>query len=165
MIEQGNNSFNFYGEFTCKVDAKSRVRLPGEMIDQLKVIDNQTFIMNRGEDGQIILFPKPVWEEKLSALRQLNRFDSKSRDFTRLFMRGVSTVKLDAGNRLLIPKKLVEYAGISKEIAILALFDQFEIWDTDKYEAFVINRSQEDFQKLGQEVMVDNKPLDDNSKE
>ena len=165
MIEQGNNSFNFYGEFTCKVDAKSRVRLPGEMVDQLKVIDNQMFIMNRGEDGQIVLFPKPVWDAQLSKLRELNRFDSKAREFTRLFMRGVSTVKLDAGNRLLIPKKLVDYAGITKEISILALFDQFEIWDTARYEQSVVNRTQEDFQQLSQEVMVEKQPNDNNSNE
>lgn len=164
MIEQGNNSFNFYGEFTCKVDAKSRVRLPGEVIDQLKEIDNQTFIMNRGADGQIILFPKPVWDEKVNELRKLNRFDSEAREFTRLFMRGVSVVKLDAGNRLLIPKKLMEYAGISKEIAILALFDQFEIWDTARYQTSVVDKTQDEFHQLGQKVMV-KKPNDDNLKE
>lgn len=164
MIEQGNNSFSFYGEFTAKVDAKSRVRLPGDMIDQLKVVDNQTFVLNRGEDGQLILFPKPVWDEKLAQIRKLNRFDPKSREFVRLFMRGVSTVNLDAGNRLLIPKKLVEYAGITKQVSILALFDQFEIWDTKKYNADVVSKSQEEYRELGEEVMVEKQPDDTDSK-
>jgi len=160
MIEQGNNSFNLIGEYTCKVDAKSRVRLPGEVVDQLKLIDNQSFIMNRGQDGQILLFPKPVWDLKLADLRRLNQFDSEARDFIRLFMRGASIVKLDANNRLLIPKKLIEYAGIKKEISMLGVFDLFEIWDTAKYEADVLERPKEDFKQLSQKVMV-NKPADD----
>ena len=60
------------------------------------------------------------WTEVMSKLRKLNRFKSKDRKFARMFQKGATKIKIDSSGRLLLPKGLLGWAGIKKEIVIVA---------------------------------------------
>jgi MraZ protein len=83
---------------------------------------------------------------------ELNRFNRKNNDFIRRFTAGVKTVELDATGRLLIPKDLLSFAGINKELVISSAINIVEIWDKDKYEQ-AIDDAASDFADLAEEVM------------
>ncbi len=82
----------------------------------------------------------------------LNRFVKKNNDFIRKFTAGVKTVEVDTNGRLLIPKDLVVFAGIDKEIVLASAVNIIEIWDKDKYEASV-DVDADDFADLAEDVM------------
>ena len=84
----------------------------------------------------------------------LNRFNKKNNDFIRRFTAGVKTVEMDASGRLLIPKDLVNYAKIKKEIVISSTVNILEIWDKSLYET-AIDEAALDFGALAEEVMGD----------
>jgi MraZ protein len=94
------------------------------------------------------------WNELMQKMGQLNRFNRKNNDFIRRFTAGVKTVELDAAGRLLIPRDLLSFAGISKEIVISSAINIVEIWDKSKYEQ-AINDSANDFADLAEDVMGD----------
>lgn len=98
------------------------------------------------------LYPMAEWEKLMRKMNGLNRFKAKNNNFIRRFTAGVKTVEVDANGRLLIPKDLVGFAGIDKEIVLSSAINIIEIWDKDKYET-AISEASDDFAELAEEVM------------
>ena len=98
------------------------------------------------------LYPMQEWNVLMQKINGLNRFKKKNNDFIRRFTAGVKMVEVDANGRLLIPKDLVGFAGISKEIVLSSAVNIVEIWDKDKYEN-TIDEASDDFAELAEEVM------------
>lgn len=141
-----------FGEFECKLDAKGRFLLPSGLKRQLPQNEQESFVVNRGIDTCLVLFPIRVWEEELSKIHAKNQYIAKNRAFARKFQSGAMPVALDGNSRINIPKRLMEYAGLSKEVVLVASFDRVEIWDKDAYEAW-LDDDQFDMEKLSEEVM------------
>ncbi len=81
-------------------------------------------------------------------------YKNKNNDFIRRFTAGVKIVEIDANGRLLIPKDLVVFAKIEKEIVVSSAVNIVEIWDKDLYENAIENAT-DDFADLAEEVMGD----------
>lgn len=88
----------------------------------------------------------------MQKVNKLNRFKKKNNDFIRRFTAGVKVVEVDATGRLLIPKDLVAFADITKDIVVSSAINIIEIWDKDKYEQ-AIDDATGDFADLAEEVM------------
>tara|TARA_R110000868_G_scaffold1635_8_gene13120 strand:- start:4294 stop:4605 length:312 start_codon:yes stop_codon:yes gene_type:complete len=94
------------------------------------------------------------WNLLMQKMNKKNRFKKKNNDFIRRFSAGVKVVEIDATGRLLIPKNLVDVAGIAKEVVLSSAINIVEIWDKDNYEK-VLEETAEDFASLAEEVMGD----------
>jgi len=92
------------------------------------------------------------WETLMQKVNKLNRFKKKNNDFIRRFTAGVKMVETDAAGRLLIPKDLIAFSGISKDAVVASAINIIEIWDKDKYEQ-AIDDATGDFSDLAEEVM------------
>ena len=140
------------GEYECKMDAKGRLRLPTALIKQIGSGDNLIFTVNRGFEKNLMLYPKDVWEAKTKEINQrLNNYNKKHRAFIRYFYRGASELILDAAERVLLPKSLIEHAELQKEVILFAYQEQIEIWSKDHYLA-ELNSEPDDFSDLADEV-------------
>ncbi|MEE4177967.1 MAG: division/cell wall cluster transcriptional repressor MraZ [Bacteroides sp.] len=140
------------GEFDIKVDSKGRFMLPSGLKKQLMDGDQERFVINRGFEKNLTLYPQSEWQKISQEVNSLNLYNKKNREFVRYFFRGASEITLDAANRLLLPKSLLEYAGIDKEIVLFAYGQRIEIWARDVYEA-MMNNEPEDFSSLAEDVM------------
>ena len=100
------------------------------------------------------LYPINEWEELIKRVNSLNRFKKKNNDFIRRFTAGVKFIEVDNNNRILIPKDLIEFSNIKRDIVFSSSVNIIEIWDKDKYEYAIVD-SREDFAKLAEEVMGD----------
>jgi MraZ protein len=98
------------------------------------------------------LYPLQEWEALMQKVNKLNRFKKKNNDFIRRFTAGVKVVDLDASGRLLIPKDLLGFAKIEKEIVVSSAVSIVEIWDKTLYEK-AIDDAASDFADLAEEVM------------
>ena len=94
------------------------------------------------------------WTKESDRINKLNRFVKKNVDFIRKFMAGVKHVELDSTGRLLIPKDLIKYAGITKEIMLASVVNKIEIWDRAEYES-AVDYDPEEFADLAEDVMGD----------
>ena len=88
----------------------------------------------------------------ISKVNSLNRFKKKNNDFIRRFTAGLKFIELDSNGRLLIPKDLIEFSNIKREIVLSSSVNIIEIWDKDSYESSIVD-SRDDFAKLAEEVM------------
>lgn len=140
------------GTYECKVDAKSRLSMPSGIKKQLLPKLEEGFVLKRSVFQNCLeLYPMSEWEVLMQKLNKLNRFKKKNNDFIRKFTAGVKLVDVDANGRLLIPKDLVVFAGIKKEVVVASAINIIEIWDKATYESSIDDVS--DFADLAEEVM------------
>jgi len=151
---------NFIGEFDCKLDLKGRLMLPSGLRKQLSPEANQSFVVNRGFEQCLVLYPKNDWDRISAEVNQLNQYVKKNREFIRYFYRGATELSLDSAGRILLPKRLQTYGEIEKEVVLFGYSDRIEIWDKDKYENLLTDEP-EDFANLAEEVMGNKNKSDD----
>ncbi len=149
------------GTYECKVDAKGRLMMPAALKKQLAKELQEGFVVKRSVFNSCLeLWPMSEWEVMMQKLNGLNRFVKKNVDFIRRFTAGVKVIEADASGRLLIPKDLIGFASISKDIVLTSGGNIIEIWDLEAYEAAVSNE-EGDFAALAEEVMGDQNSIPD----
>lgn len=141
------------GVYECTIDAKGRLLLPAPFKKQLQSVLKKGFVVKRSVFQKCLEFyTMDEWNLLVKDVNKLNRFRKKNVDFIRMFNAGVKPVELDATGRILLPKDLVTFAGISKTLVMSAAVNMIEIWDKDRYEQ-AINDPGVDFGSLAEEVM------------
>jgi MraZ protein len=143
----------FLGEYEATLDQKGRFLLPGGLKKQFPDGEN-LFVITRGFEGNLSLYPTKTWETIIASISKLNDFDPKVRQFKTMFLGGATQVELDAAGRMLLPPSLKEYAGLIKDIIITPDTDKVKIWDASKYKKLFEDFSPTDFSSLANEVMV-----------
>ena len=143
---------HFLGEFDCKLDAKGRMVIPSNLKKQLPEAEAEGLVINRGFEKHLVVYTKKEWNKITDELSKLNQYEEKNRTFLRYFTRGATELTLDSANRVLLPKSLMEYAGIQTEVTLLCQFNKIEIWATEAYEAHM-DSEPENFAALAEEVM------------
>ncbi len=143
--------YDLTGEFEVKLDDKSRLRLPAQLMKQLAPNVSGKLVLNRGFEKCLLLYPADVWAEKTKEVNQLNTYNAKKRAFVRYFYRGATTVLPDANDRILLSKSLMEHAGIDQEVILLAYHNQVEVWSKGTYLAMVAQEP-ENFSDLAEEI-------------
>jgi MraZ protein len=127
--------------------------LPAAIKKQLLPSLQNGFVLKRAVFQPCLeLYPMTEWEALMQKMNELNRFKKKNNDFIRRFTAGVKMVEVDSTGRLLIPKDLMVFSGISKDIVVSSAINIVEIWDKDKYEQ-AIDDAADDFADLAEEVM------------
>lgn len=141
------------GTYECKIDAKGRLLLPAPLKKQLSASLQDGFVVKRSVFQPCLeLYPMSEWELMMQKINKLNRFVKQNNDFIRRFTAGVKIVEIDALGRLLVPKDLVSFSGISKDIVFSSAVNIVEIWDKDLYEKSITNEDV-DFATLAEQVM------------
>lgn len=144
---------NLIGTYECKADAKGRLMFPSAYKKQLDAVLHEGFVIKRAVFQPCLeLYPMKEWNLEMSKVGRLNRFNKKNNDFIRKFTAGVKLVELDASGRILIPKDLIAFASVKKQVVLSSSVNIIEIWDKDLYEK-VLDESAEDFPDLAEEVM------------
>jgi MraZ protein len=144
----------FLGEFEATLDAKGRFLLPAGFKKQLPEDEGTRFVINRGFEKCLALYPVKNWEPLFADISKLNDFDPKVREFRRYFLNGATFVEPDTAGRLLVPPNLKEHAGLEKDIVLVAAVNKIEIWDSNKYKQLFESFSPEAFSGLAKEVMA-----------
>ncbi|MBS1914805.1 MAG: division/cell wall cluster transcriptional repressor MraZ [Bacteroidetes bacterium] len=151
----------FLGEYEVTLDPKGRFLLPVGFKKQLPEDSASQFVINRGFERCLTLYPIKSWEPIFKEISKLNDFDPKVREFRRYFLNGATSLELDSAGRLLVPPNLKEYAGLQKDIVLVSAVDKIEIWDHSKYHKELFESfSPEAFSSIASEVMnkVKNNP-------
>lgn len=145
------------GEYECKLDAKGRFLFPAGLRKQLSPEANEVFMMNKGFENCLTLYPQNEWDKVSTRLSKLNLFKPKNRMFYRLFHQGAKQLGLDNAGRILVPADLMKRIGLSREIMLTAYSDRIEVWSKEEYMS-TMGDNMADFADLADEVMgeIDN---------
>ena len=114
----------FMGEFNHTIDAKGRLIIPSRFREEL----GQEFVMTKGLDGCLFVFPMNEWELFEQKLRTLPLTQKSARKFTRFFVAGATECELDKQGRILLPQTLREFAQLEKDVVLSGNLNRVEIW-------------------------------------
>ena len=152
------------GTYECTVDTKGRAMLPAAFKKALQPVLEKGFVLKRSVFGTCLeLYAMAEWKNVMKDVNKLNRFKRENMEFIRAFTAGLKTIDIDATGRLLLPKDLMEFASISKDIVMNVTNNNIiEIWDKKKYEE-AVNLPNDHFEALAERVMgsMGNKQEDD----
>lgn len=141
------------GTYECKVDAKGRLMMPAAIKKQLTSVIQDGFVLRRSVFQKCLeLYPMNEWQVLMQKMNKLNKFKKKNNDFIRRFTAGAKIIDIDINGRLLVPKDLIVFANISKNIVVTSAINIIEIWDKNLYEQ-AIDDATLDFADLAEDVM------------
>ena len=124
----------FMGEFTCKIDDKGRFMLPAKFRE---ILQNDEFVITRGLDNSIDLFPSSEWTNIENELRKLKRTDSKHRAYQRFVLSAATKLTVDNQGRVNLPNSLVEHSKINKTLIVTGMVDKIEIWAEEVWKEYI----------------------------
>lgn len=143
--------YQLTGEYECSIDPKGRLRIPSALLRQFGGPSALSLVVNRGFEKHLMLYPRDVWNRKVAEVNQLNIYNTDERKFMRYFYRGASELELDNADRVLIPKSLMDYAQIDKEVILFAYHEQIEMWSKEAYNQ-ITSVEPDDFSALAEAV-------------
>ena len=146
---------SFTGEFNNSLDDKNRMNIPAKFRKALDPINEKSFVLTRGFDKCLILYPLNEWQEVESQLSQLSSIRSRDRNFVRAITRHAIPVRYDAQGRIQIPEALIDFSEIKKDITIIGMIKKIELWSPDILSAkenSTANIEGEDFDDLANEI-------------
>ncbi len=130
---------SFSGEFEIKVDDKGRMVLPAKVKANLPEVYTNELVLKRGFEPCLEVYPKLEWNKVFSKVSGLNQFNKEHRLFQRSFLNGVTDVDMDANGRILLPKTMLQFAGIEKELVVVGMGNRIEIWNPERYNQFLMS--------------------------
>jgi len=145
----------FKGEYEHSVDNKGRVSFPARLRKYLDPAAQERFTILRGLEKCLYLYPEDRWVNVEDKLLSKNQFSKKNRMVTRNFLRTAEDVVLDNQNRIALPTKLMEFAGITAKAIFIGSGDRIEIWSPEALEQEDAGLDFESYQDLFEAVMGD----------
>ena len=127
----------FMGEYHHSIDSKGRLIIPSKVRDGL----GENFIVTRGLDGCLFLYPKLEWDKKIEKFKELPDTKDK-RQFMRIFLSGATICEYDKQGRINIPNPLIEFAKLEKDCIIIGVDEKLEIWSKERWEEFIANNEE-----------------------
>ena len=119
----------FMGEYNHSIDAKGRLIIPSRFREEL----GEEFVLTKGLDGCLSIYPKKEWEAFEQKLSQLPLTNKNARAITRFFVAGAAPCELDRQGRILVPATLREYAGLEKDVVLTGNLNRIEIWSKQRW--------------------------------
>ena len=120
----------FRGQFEHAIDEKGRLSIPAKFREVLK---KERKLVLTGADGYITAFPLRRWRELETRIRANPTFKRDRRDFLRVVYSSAEDVEIDSQGRVLLSQGVRQRAGITREVVIIGVMDEMEIWDKDRW--------------------------------
>ena len=137
------NKNTFTGEFSYSLDTKGRVNIPAKFRNVLSKGNQRSFVITRGMDTCIWVYPHKVWLTIEDELRKLSSLSRTNRSFIRSTVRYASTVQYDKQGRIALSQNLIDYAQLKNDALIIGVVNKIEIWNPK-----LLKSSEKDFHEI-----------------
>lgn len=121
----------FIGQFEHSLDNKNRLFIPAKFRH-----DQKKFVATCGLENCLFLFSQPAWDEIATKLNSLPLTKAEARKFLRIFSSGAQDCEVDLQGRILLPRFLLDYASIKKQVTVTGVINRIEIWAKANWDKF-----------------------------
>ncbi|MAT39790.1 MAG: division/cell wall cluster transcriptional repressor MraZ [Ectothiorhodospiraceae bacterium] len=144
----------FKGKYEYSIDTKGRLNLPAKMRKHMMPEANGTFVITRGMENCLYLYPLDTWSKVESELREkLNVYREEDRLFLRTLLMWAHEVTLDKQSRIMIPQELLEFASLDSSIVIIGALDKIELWAPAELEKYLGKFAEQSYEEVAARVM------------
>jgi MraZ protein len=142
----------FYGEYEHSIDRKGRLIIPSRFREVMKEHYVERFVVTRGLDRCLFLFPEDEWRAQESRFRQLSFTKGEARQFNRFYFSGASELTCDKQGRVLIPPYLKDFAGIKRDVMLVGVSNRVEIWNREEWRKFY-DQFKESYEEIAERLL------------
>jgi MraZ protein len=107
------------------IDDKSRLTLPAKFRREFE----GGVVVTRGLDSCLVAYPRDEWTRSQSRIADLDTLSGEARQLQRAVYAHAVEGDLDRQGRFVIPAKLMDYAGLARDVVVAGVNDHLEIWD------------------------------------
>jgi MraZ protein len=122
------------GTHLCTLDDKRRLALPKRVREQLGMPG--VLFVTPGPDQCLWLYTQAGLEQLAEKLDQAPAADAEARVFRRLYFAQTEAVDVDRNGRILIPDRLLPFAGLQHEVVLIGVRDHLELWDAGRWQQY-----------------------------
>jgi MraZ protein len=144
----------FTSEYESKLDTKGRIVLPAKIKAQLPSGEGDELVIRRGFELCLIIYPMVEFKKVFSKISGLSEFNEEYRKLQRNFFSGTATVELDANGRFVIPRNMLTYAQLEKDLILIGMGNKVEVWNPSIYEKHLIKDPSE-LSKLAEKYLTE----------
>ncbi|TCK17306.1 MraZ protein [Thiogranum longum] len=123
----------FRGGSTVKLDAKGRLALPTRYRGEIGERYEGRLVVTVHDDGCLLLYPQPEWEQIEHRLINTPNLDRRTRDMQRMLVGYATEVEMDGNGRILLTPRLRDFAELDKAVALVGVGKKFEIWNDETW--------------------------------
>ena len=134
------------GEYQHTLDAKGRLFIPAKLREQL----GDSFVVTKGLDDCLFVYPQEAWEELEQKIRQLP--NTKSRSLQRFYLSSAADVTVDRQGRIVIPPVLRSYAKLERDVVVIGVGERAELWDARRWNAYTDDLDSESIAQAMEEL-------------
>jgi len=143
---------SFKGSYEYSVDSKGRINIPARLRKYVSPDANDTFVITRGYEQCLFVYPLDEWNKLEQSIRQLTTTNPRHRFFMRTLLEKASESVLDGQSRISIPKELMQFAGIENDVLILGVLERIEVWNPTVYQRYVSSQA-DSYEDVAQTVL------------
>jgi MraZ protein len=143
---------SFKGSYDYSVDNKGRINIPSRLRKYISPEANDTFVITRGYEQCLYVYPLDEWNKVEENIRQLSSTNPKHRFFMRTLLERATESQLDGQFRITIPKELLQFAGIENEVFIIGVLEHIEVWNPGTYAEYQKTQA-ESYESVAQTVL------------
>lgn len=136
------------GSYEHAIDDKGRLFIPA------KLRGGNGYVLTRGLEACLYLYEPNRFQDVMTRLGSLpvkNQQDGRA--FKRLLLAGAQELSVDEMGRVLVPKNLLEYAHVRKQVAILGVGERIELWSAEMWATYS-RKAAGTFQRLGKQLEI-----------
>ncbi len=143
---------SFKGSYSYSVDSKGRINIPAKLRKYVSPEANDTFVVTRGFEKCLFLYPLDEWNTLEGSIRSLSPSNSQHRFITRTLLQYATETQLDGQSRIMIPKELLQFAGIEDQVLIVGVLERIEVWNPKEYEVYMSSQT-DSYENVAQAVL------------
>jgi len=147
----------FIGEFSYTIDTKGRLNIPSKFRQSLSKDNKNTFVIARGLDKCIWVYPLIEWKQIEKNLRDLSSLSITHRRFIRNTARYATPSTYDKQGRVMLNSSLIEFANLDKDVLIIGMINKMEIWNPNILEEMEKKQSKiepETYEELSNKIIL-----------
>lgn len=142
----------FKGSYTYSIDSKGRINLPAKLRKCVSPEANDTFVVTRGFEKCVFIYPQDEWDKMEDSIRGLSQTDAQHRFFMRVLLQHATDSTIDAQARITIPKELLQHAQLDGEVLIMGLLEHIEVWNPKEYKKYLLEQDKS-YEEVAQTVL------------
>ena len=123
------------GTYPRTLDDKNRLALPKRVRELL--CEPLLLYVTPGPDQSLWLYTEPGLEQLATKLDQVPATDAEARTFRRLYFAQTEAVDVDRSSRILVPDRLVQFAGLKHDLVLIGVRDHLELWDAARWQEYL----------------------------
>ena len=117
------------GTYDHSLDTKGRIIVPAKFREAL----GESFVATLGLDGCLFIYPIAEWEKFTKQLESLPG-NKEARKLQRYFNANAAQCDIDKQGRTLIPAKLRDLAGMTKDVVVVGVMSKIEVWSKERWD-------------------------------